>query len=159
VADDPALAADWQASWDAFNAALDAGQESSVSFDESHVTSRANTFLDEKDVPVVSDVTICFGDGTAEAYGKAEVPGLAGVPIFGGLFDAKARIRGTMDLSGSEPMIEIDDLDVGNVPGPVANRVRDRIEDAVNDALADFDVEHHYTVTFTEGLVTVAGTP
>ncbi len=159
VLNESALAGNWQSGWDGFNSTLDAGQNSSVTFDESETTSRANRFLEEENVPVVSDVTICFHDGSADAYGKAEVPGLAGIPVLGGLFDANAKVTGSIDLSGTEPRIQIDDLDVGNVPGPVADRVQDRIEDAVNDALADFEINHHYSVAFTEGQVTVDGSP
>lgn len=159
VANDPALAEAWQTAWDGFNSQLDGGTSSSMTFDESQATSRANRFIEDRNVPVVRDVTVCFHAGEAEARGTVEVPVFSGFPVLGGLFDSEAKITGTMDLSGAHPRINITNIDVGNVPGVIADSMDGRIESAVNDKLVDMRISHVYTLTFAESEATIAGSP
>lgn len=152
------LSEKWQLAWNDFEAALDAGQSRTITFNESDVSSRADTYLQEKNAPV-ENVTICFHEGDAEASAKVDVPGLGDIPILGGLFNTNARIRGTMDLSGDHPRITITELEAGNLPGFASDQIKGGIEDIVNDRLDDLNIKHEYGVTFREAEVQISGAP
>lgn len=147
VATTPALAQAWQERWDAFRAAT-AGQ-GSIEFQESDVTSRADEWLDDEDVPL-KHVTVCFYDGEAEARATAEVPGASDIPLLGGVFETEVSARGTIDLSGEHPRIDITDLDAGSLPGLATGLLEDDLEFLVNDELDRFTLDRTYDVTFTE---------
>lgn len=145
VLTDPALAQAWQERWDAFRAE----QEASVAFEESDVTSRADEWLEDEDVPL-KHVTVCFYDGEAEARATAEVPGASDVPLIGGVFETEVSARGTIDLSGEHPRIDITDLDAGSLPGFATGMLEDDLESLVNDELEKLTLDRTYDVTFTE---------
>ena len=140
----------FQQKWDGFDAVLDGASPSSVSFDESEVTSRADQYIrDEADVDF-NDIRICIHDGSGEATGSLEA-------ILG--LDTNVKISGTLDLSGDTPVAQIDDIEIGNVPGFITNAIEGFIEDAVDEALEDIDLKHTYTPTLTEGEAQIDGLP
>ena len=155
---DPALATQWQERWDQLNATLDSGQPTSVTFGESDATSRATQWAEETDAPL-SDLTICFYDGIAEAHGRMEIPTLNDLPLAGSVFDTEVRIVGRIELGGEHPRIRISEIDAGDFPDWASEPLQDEIEEIVNDRLADYDIKHKYTVTFREGEMEVAGQP
>ena len=140
----------FQQKWDGFDAVLDGGSPSSVSFSESEVTSRADQYIrDETDVGFV-DVRICIHDGFGEATAKLEA--------FLGL-ETKVKIKGNLDLSGDHPEALDLEIDIGNIPGFVTNAIAGFVEDAVDEALNDIDLSHTYTPTLTEGNAQIDGVP
>jgi len=138
----------FQSKWDAFDATLDGGAASAVNFNESEISSRAQSYVDEKDVPF-SDVRTCVQDGFGE--------GTATFSFLG--FDVKVKVRGTLDLSGGSPEAEIDDIEIGNVPGFLIAPAESLVDRAIDEALADLEIEHNYTLTLKKGEASVAGTP
>ena len=153
-----ALADAWQAKWQAFDAQLDAGQPATVSFTESEATSRAQRFLDSKEAPM-TDLKLCFHEGTAEATGNVDLPILADLPGIGDSLDSNVRARGTMDFSGANPRIVITEIEAGNLPAEAAERLKGRIEGVINDRLDDLLLQHKLSAKFTEGAIEISGTP
>ncbi len=145
-----ANAAAFQQKWDAFDAVLDGGSASIESFDESEVTSRADQYIsDETDVDF-EDIRICIHDGFGEATGSLEA-------ILG--LETDVKISGTLDLTGDTPVAQIDDIEIGNVPGFITNAIEGFVEDAVDEALENIDLKHTYTPTLTEGEAQIDGVP
>ena len=143
-------AAMFQQRWDAFDVILDGGSPSSVTFNESEVSSRADEYIsDETDVDF-KDVRICIHDGFGEATAKlGAVLGL----------DVKVKISGTVDLTGDTPQAQLDDIEFGNVPGFIVDIVDGQVEDAVDEALENIDLSHTYTPTLAEGEAQIDGVP
>ena len=149
VITDPALSQQWQARWDAFRAQAEFGQPLSVTFEEGEVTSRATEWLSAEDIPL-KRVTICFYEGEAEARATAEVPVVSDIPFLGGLFETEVGARGSIDLSGEHPRIDITSLDAGDLPGFTTGLVEDDIESLINGQLAELTLGRVYDVTFRE---------
>ncbi|MCZ7578211.1 MAG: hypothetical protein M5U18_14575 [Dehalococcoidia bacterium] len=77
-----------------------------MQFSEAEVTSRGVAYVEERDVPI-KDLQIYFcPDGTAEAKGKVNVLGR----------DVSVLARGTLDVSGGQNRIVVDELKAGNLP-------------------------------------------
>ncbi len=138
--------------WDAMDAVLDSGSPSSITLNESEISSRADRYFSEETVLDVSDVRVCIHDGFGEATGSLDA--IAGLQV-------DVRLKGTVDLSGDAPKIKINDIDIGNVPDFLID-VTDTIigvESDINGALDDITLKHTYTATLTEGQVQIDGTP
>lgn len=152
ISDTPELAIAFQLKWNRFNDTLAAGQESTVVLSESELTSRARVWVEARDVPV-SDLLICFSVDSGAASGKVDVPFFPG--------DVDVLIRGTVDLRGEHPDIEIDELEVGTLPGPLTGLVEGFIESLINDQEEELELalEHDYGITFGEGDITIGGQP
>lgn len=104
----------------------------------------------EKNINEIREVTICFFAGVGEARGKGAIPVL---------HDIRAKIRGRIVLSGTVPVLEIEDIDIGSAGFLIdLLGLKDDIEDAVNLALDDLDFENApYGVRFEAGNVTING--
>jgi hypothetical protein len=137
-----------QLKWDGFEDALDAGVPGSVSFNESELSSRANTYIDEHNAPF-DDVLVCVHDGFGEASGTLSLL----------WFDAKIKVRGNVDLSGDHPNAEIDELEIGNVPDWLGGGIERALNRALDDVFDEIDLEHDYTSTLTPGTATLDGRP
>lgn len=148
------LAQQWQQRWEALQTLLASGQAGLITFDESEVTSRANQFLRERDAPV-KDVVVCFHEGSAEAWAKADVPVLSDVPLIGGVFEAHVRVAGTVVTIRPPLRIVIQEIDAGRLPGAATDALRDRLQDAVNSRLEGQTLDYPYAVRFSEGRVTL----
>lgn len=135
--------------WEAFDDALDAGSPSSVVFNESEVTSRADRFISDEGGDI-DNIRICLHDGFGEMTGS--VSAILGI-------DAEFRAKGNVDLSGGHPAVQFDDIDIGNVPGFLVEPFESLLEDAVEELLDKVNLEHSYTHTITEGTVRIDGQP
>ena len=155
---DPTLATQWQQRWDQFNATLDTGSAGSVTFEEGEATSRVAQWIDETDAPL-SEVTICFYAGIAQAGGHANIPILNDVPLIGGLFETDVRVLGRIELGGEQPRIRIAEMDAGDFPDWMSDPIKDDIEEIVNERLADLTIRHRYTVTLRESQMEITGEP
>ena len=144
------LAAAFQDKWDGLEASLIAGQPASETFTESEVTSRADLWLSEHDAPI-DKILICFGDGTASASAEIDIPFVPG--------DIDVLARGTLTLTGPVAKADVQDLEVGGLPGPLTGLVENFINNVIEDQTEDLDLDHTYTLLFTEGAVTISGVP
>ncbi len=145
---DDANASMFQQRWDAFDIILDGDSPSSVTFNESEVTSRADQYIrDETDVDF-KDIRICIHDGFGEATGSLEA-------ILG--LETDVKISGTLDLTGDHPVAKDVDIDIGNVPGFITDAIEGFVDDARDEALEDIELSHTYTPTLTEGEARIAG--
>jgi hypothetical protein len=140
----------FQQKWDAFDAALDAGSPSSVSFSESEVTSRAIRAAegDVDDQDWLQDLRVCLHDG------EGEISGTVNLPSF---LDLKFKARGTAFI-GETLNVNVHEVEVGSVPGFIDGWVRAMVDDTV-EVLDEDDFEHNYTLTLSEGEARVDGTP
>ena len=144
-----ALAQQFQAKLDDFEAELDAGQAASFTFDESEATSRGHEFLEEENAPI-EDLKVCFNPEGPSASGKlSAVLGL----------DVTVKVSGDLDLSGEHPHIDDLDIDVGSVPGFITGGLEGVVKGVINDQLDHIDVEHQLSITFGEGTATLSGQP
>ena len=144
------LAGQFQDKWDALDAALDAGQPASAIFSESEVTSRADIWLEEQDAPI-DDILICFEDGTALASAKIDIPFVPG--------DINVLTSGTLILTGDVADADVETIEVGGLPDLLTDLVENFIDDVIEDQTEELELEHTYTLLFSEGQVTVSGLP
>ncbi len=138
--------------WDDFDAVLDGGSPSSVTFSESELSSRADRYFTEEQALDFRDVRVCIHDGYGEATGTLDA--ILGLQV-------EVKLKGTMDLTGDTPKTEIDDIEFGKVPGWLID-LTDAIlgaEDDIDEALKDIELKHTYTPTLTEGQVQIDGVP
>ena len=147
---EPLQAASFQQDLDQLNAALDAGQAASVVLDDREVTSRARLWSEEHDLPI-SDIVVCFSAAGGAASGKIDIPFL---PV-----DVDVLIRGTVDLTGEQVKIDIEEIEVGGMPGPVADRVKAVINSLLEDQTEELELSHFYGVAFEEGEMTISSQP
>jgi hypothetical protein len=140
------LAAQLDARWDQFSADIK-NQQAVFQATESEVTSRARQYVEDEDVPV-DDVFVYYCDD-----GKGQLAGRVAVAGVGANFVA----TGTLVLGGEKPVVEIDSVDVGNMPGFVADAVLDLLLDAdarrleLDENLVDFNI--------ADGLAELTGGP
>lgn len=143
-------AATFQTKLDQLNDALEAGQVSTVVFDESEATSHARLWVEEHDAPV-SDLLICFSADGGSASAKVDVPFFPG--------DVDVLIRGTMILTDVHPEADIDEIKVGGLPGPLTDLVEGFVNDLIEDQTEEIELSHDYGLTFGEGEITISGQP
>ncbi len=141
----------FQGKWGQFKESLDGGTPASVTFSESEVTSRAVNWINNEGGPDFDDAQICMHDGYGEATGTLRS---------WGPFDVKFKLRGTVELTGNRLLTDIEDIDIGNVPDPLHLWLEGQLEDPIEEGLDNLGLEPHtYTVTLTEGSVTIDGVP
>jgi hypothetical protein len=140
------LAAQLDARWDQFSADIK-NQQAVFQATESEVTSRARQYVEDEDVPV-DDVFVYYcDDGKGQLAGRVDVAGVG----------ANFVATGTLVLGGEKPVVEIDSVDVGNMPGFVADAVLDLLLDAdarrleLDENLVDFSI--------ADGLAELTGGP
>jgi len=143
-----AQAASFDAKWDQLDAALAAGAPSSITLTESEITSRANRYLRDKGGDV-AEIRVCIYAGSGAATGDVDLP----------LGTAKFKATGTVELTGGHPVVQFDDVEVGNVPGVVLSPFKSAVESAIQDQLDDVDLDHVYTVELQPGQAVISGAP
>ena len=143
----PAAAQSLKDKWDAFAAQAASGQ-ASVTFNESEVTSRGVEYLDEKDVPMNDLQVYLCPDGYGEAVGTINALGR----------DIHVLIRGTLDLSGAQPRIDVQKIEAGNLPGTVGTRIVNGILDRSDVKTLDVDV-NITGISYADGEATLEGAP
>lgn len=136
--------------WDEFDAALDAGTSATVTFTESEISSRAIRDAEGRvdDQDFLQDFRVCVHDGYGEFSGSLNFPSF---------LDMKFKVRGTAYIDKTLN-VDVDDIDVGNLPGFVDNWVRS-IPDNTTEVLDEDDFGHSYVLTLREGEAQIAGTP
>ncbi len=92
--------------WDQFTHAAPSGQ-ATLTLTETGVTSRGVEYIDEKDIPLKNLQVHFCSDGLGEALGTIDTPGP----------NINVLLRGTLDLSGSKPRIDVRTIKAGNFPG------------------------------------------
>jgi hypothetical protein len=135
--------------WDAFEAQVAAGNATIV-FDEVGVTSRGVEYIQEKDLPL-KDLQVHFcPDGLGEASGTINTPGP----------DIHVIMRGTLDLSGEKPRIDVKEIKAGNLPN-LFGGTDWIINNVVKKSNADIlDVKPHLlSLDIEDGSATLAGGP
>ena len=150
IAAEPSQAVSFQEELDQLKATLDAGQVATVVLDDREVTSRARLWGEEHDLPI-SDIVVCFSAEGGAASGKIDIPFL---PV-----DVDVLIRGTVNLTGEHPEIAIEEIEVGGLPGPVADRVKVVITSLLEEQTEELELSHNYGVAFEEGEMTISGQP
>jgi hypothetical protein len=148
ISNDAQHSASFQQKLDALNATLDGGAPGSTTFDESELTSRANTYADEHDIPF-DNINVCVHDGDGEGSAAFSFLGM----------DVKIKVRGTVDLSGDHPDAHVDDMEIGNVPDFLTGPIESAANSAIDDAFNDVNLEHSYTPVLTPGQAQLDGTP
>ena len=114
----PALAQQLDQRWDLFSLAILDGS-SSIDISEVEATARAREYLEAEDVPV-EDVRVYFcGVGKGQLAGQIAALGI----------DVDFVLTGHLDLSGPRPVIALDAIDVGNMPGFVSDAALDLLLD------------------------------
>jgi hypothetical protein len=132
-----------RAAWRTYGQQAASGN-ATVTFTEQQVTSRGVEYITEKSVPVEElQVYFCPG-GFAEASGEIKILGLK----------SKVVVRGTLDLSGARPRIQINDVRAGSLPSAVAKPVVDTILDTGNFRTLNLS-EPIARLTYGDGTVTV----
>jgi hypothetical protein len=147
---EPLRAVAFQQTWDQLEDTLDAGQESAAVFDEQQVTARARLWVEERDAPV-SDLLICFTSDGGAASGKVDIPLIPG--------DIDVLIRATVDLRGDRPEVEIEEMEIGRVPGPLADLAESAINELIEQQMEELPLRHDYGAMFGDGEVTLNGQP
>ena len=143
-----AQAQSFDTQWDGLDAALNGGTTTSVTFTESEVSSRANKYIDDKGGDV-DDVRVCIHNGFGEVTGKVNAFVASG----------KFKVTGTVSLDQGRPIVDFQDIEVGNVPGFALAPFENAVEDAIQELLDDITLEHTYTPSLSEGQAKIDGTP
>lgn len=145
---DDANAQSFDTKWDQLSNALDGGTPLTVVLNESEVTSRANKFINSTGADV-SNVRVCIHNGFGE------VTGTVNVFLGSGTF----KVKGTVLVNGGHPVIEFQDVQVGNVPGFMLAPFKTAVQNAIQNKLDDITLRHAYTPTLAEGNAQINGTP
>jgi hypothetical protein len=135
--------------WNAFEQQALSGS-ATITFDETGVTSRGVEYIKEKDLPL-KDLQVNFcPDGLGEARGTIDSPGR---PIH-------VLLRGTLDLSGPQPRIDVTTIKAGNLPS-IFGGTDWIITNIIKKSNADIlDVKPHLTkLVITDGSATLTGGP
>ncbi len=136
-----------EAAWDQFTEQAAAGR-AQITLDEVGVTSRAVEYIDDKDIPL-DDVRVYFcDDGLGEAIGTIKTPGP----------DISVLLRGTLDLTGEKPKIDVQSIKAGNFPGFGTTWI---ITNIIKRGDADIlDLEPHLiSLEIGDGSATLVGGP
>jgi hypothetical protein len=129
--------------WNAFQAATASGP-ANVTFSEEEATSRAQQYLNEKDIPLENAQVYFCPSGRGQVKGQVRALGR----------DIKVLLEGRVDASQEPPVIIVDEIKAGNLPSAVAKTiVGDRLDR--NDVKTlNFGVPIS-AVTVNDGLVTL----
>ncbi len=132
--------------WDQFSAQILAAG-SSIDISESEATSRARQYVNDENAPI-DNLRVYFCDeGRGQLAGEVEAIGV----------NVDFVVTGRLDTSGAQPMLQLDSVDVGNLPGFVA--------DAVLNLLLDDDArtleldENLIGSEIGDGLISISGGP
>lgn len=141
-----ALAAQLNLNWEDFSFDSETSL-ATIRITESEATSRARQFVEQEDVPI-EDVRVYFcDDGTGQIAGRVEALGV----------DAEFVVTGSLDVNGDQAVLIVDSVNVGNMPGFIADAVFDTI---LNEGLRTLELSENLTqVEITDGLITITGTP
>lgn len=119
----------------------------SITVTEAEATARGRQYLDTEDVPL-DDFQVYFCDGDlGQLAGTVEALGI----------DVKFVVTAHLDVSGAEPVVELDSVDVGNMPGFVSDAIIDLFLD---DQTRTLELTEHLTGTeISDGQIVINGEP
>ena len=141
-----AVATELDQRWQEFSAEA-ATTDSVIEITEAEATSRALRYLADDDVPI-ENVRIYFcGDGRGQLAGKLEAVGI----------DVDFVLTGHLDVSGPRPVVTLESVDVGNLPGFVANAALDALL-SDTDRTLELD-ENLVSSEIRDGLIVISGGP
>jgi hypothetical protein len=104
--------------WNAFKDEAQSGP-ATVTFSEDEATSRAQQYLNEKDIPLNNAQVFFCPDGRGQVKGRVSALGR----------DINILLEGHVDASQQPPVIVIDEIKAGNLPSQVAETiVGDRLD-------------------------------
>jgi hypothetical protein len=133
------------ANWAAFEAQASRG-EATIDVTEAQATSIGTQYIEEKDVPV-EDLQVFFcPDGTAEAAGKVSALGIS----------ANVVVRGTLDLSGAKPQIQIDEIKAGNLPSSASTSLVNFVLERKDFRTLDIE-PRLLEIDYADGTATIRG--
>jgi hypothetical protein len=132
--------------WDQFSTQI-MNASSTIDISESEATSRGRQYVEDEDVPI-DDLRIYFcGDGEGQLAGRVDALGI----------DSDFVITGHLDTSGPNPVIQLDSIDVGNLPGFVSDAVLDTLLD---DDARSLDLDENLVGSeIRDGLILISGSP
>ena len=137
---------DFQNKWRDFKLRSASGS-TSVTFNESQITARGLSFLLEEGIEIENLQVFLCPDGYAEATAT----------FAGGGPNIDFLARGTLDLSGDLPRIDIDKVLVGNLPDFLR---LGGLVDSIDDDAKTLDIGFSLTaIGFTDGEITLGGAP
>lgn len=141
-----AVAAQLDQRWDQFSLdILSAG--TSISISESEATSRGRQYVDDEDVPVDNLRVYFCSDGRGQVAGEVEALGI----------DVDFVITGRLDVSGPEPVVELESVNVGNLPEFVGDAVLDVLLD---DGARTLELDENLAGSeISDGVIVVTGVP
>ena len=146
ISQSPQAIVDLQNKWDGFKLQASTGA-AEVSFTETEVTSRGIEFLNREGVPLENLQVFFCGQGFADATAT----------FVGGGPAVDLLVRGTLDISGDRPKIEIESVQAGNLPGVVP---LEGMLAALDEETRTLDLGVNLTsVAFSEERVTLKGAP
>jgi hypothetical protein len=122
-------------------------EPASIQITDAEATARGRQYLEDENVPIHDFRVVFCADGRGQIAGKVEALGI----------DADFVATGHLDVSGLQPVVELDSVDVGNLPGFVS--------DAVLNALLDDDArtlkldENLVGSEISDGLIVISGGP
>lgn len=141
-----AVAAQLDERWDLFTIDI-AAAAASIDITESEATSRARQYIADRDLPL-NDLNVYFcGDGKAQLTGKIEALGI----------DANFAVTGHLDLSGARPVVALDSIDLGNLPGFVSDAMFELLLNE-NDRTLELN-ENLVGSEISDGLIRISGEP
>ncbi len=73
--------------------------------------------------------------------------------------DVNVLIRGTVDMTGETLEVEIEEIQIGSLPGPLTNLVENFINELIGDQENLLGLDHDYGIAYTDGRATISGTP
>jgi hypothetical protein len=118
-----------------------------ITVTESEATARGRQYVDDEDVPL-HDFRVYFcDDGKGQLAGTVEALGI----------DVKFVVTAHLDIDGDRPVVELDSVDVGNMPGFVADTVLGIL---LSDHARTLELDEHLTGTqISDGQIVISGAP
>jgi hypothetical protein len=111
----PEANAEFQANWFALLQGVGQGEAVPLRVTEGQASILGDGYLEGRDVPVDNFRMYFCPDGTAEATGSLDTFGLS----------SKVLVRGTLNIDGPDPRVELDSIEVGNFPGFLSDKALD----------------------------------
>lgn len=143
---DAALAAQLDARWALFSAESMVAP-ASIEISDAEATARGRQYVEDEDIPI-DDLRILFcGDGKGQIAGKVAAIGI----------DVDFVVTGHLDVSGARPVVALDSVDVGNMPGFVADKVLDIL---LNNDKRTLELDENLSgSSISDGQIVISGGP
>lgn len=142
----PPIAAQLDERWDSFS--RDAMvQEATIEITEAEATARGRQYVDAESVPI-DDLRVYFcGEDKGQIAGRVGVLGI----------DADFVATGSLDISGRNPTVTLDSVDVGSLPGFVSDAVLDLL---LNEDARSLELDENLTGSeIRDGFIVISGAP